>query len=95
MFRAGREDEAIASLNEGINLGVMEFATDWAFLAMAQVRKGRIDQAHRDTGASAPAAPDPLGSFWEFQELAILRSEAESMIFDAGFPSDPFSGPKP
>jgi hypothetical protein len=41
------------------------------------------------------AAPDPLGSFWEFQELAIVRSEAESMLFDAGFPSDPFHGPKP
>ncbi len=95
LLRAGREDEAIARLNEGINLGVMEFATDWAFLAMAHARKGRIEQARRSLERLRAAAPDPLGSFWEFQELALLRSEAESMLFDAGFPSDPFHGSKP
>jgi len=29
------------------------------------------------------------------QELALLRSQAESLLFDAEFPSDPFHDPGP
>jgi len=29
------------------------------------------------------------------QELALLRSEAESLLLDAEFPGDPFQGPGP
>ncbi len=95
LFRAGREDEAIVRLNEGIDAGVMDFPSDWALLAMAHARKGRIDQARRSLEHLRAAPPDPLASFWEPEELDILRKEAESLVFDAGFPSDPFRGSGP
>jgi hypothetical protein len=34
-------------------------------------------------------------SFWDLQELALLRGEAGSLLLDAEFPSDPFPGPRP
>jgi hypothetical protein len=29
-------------------------------------------------------------TFWDLEEVALLASEAESLLFDAEFPSDPF-----
>jgi hypothetical protein len=30
-------------------------------------------------------------SFWDLQQFALLRSEAESVLLDAEFPADPFA----
>jgi tetratricopeptide (TPR) repeat protein len=95
LFRAGREDDAIVRLNEGISAGVMEFASDWAFLVLAHARKGRILEARRSLERLRTAPADPLASFWEIQELALLRSEAESLLLDAAFPVVPFQRPGP
>ena len=95
MLRAGRVDDAIVRLNEGCNAGEMELPADWAFLAMAHARNGDLAEARGSLERLHASPADPNGSFWDLQELALLRSEAESLFFDAGFPSDPFHGPKP
>ena len=96
LLRAGRLDEAIARVNEGIAAAKdVEIPTDWAYLAIAHARKGSLAEARRWLERLRAARPDSSASFWDLQELALLRSEAESRIFDAGFPSDPFPGPGP
>jgi hypothetical protein len=95
LVRAGRVDEAIARLNEGIAAAGTDIPTDWAFLAMAHSRKGDLAEARRSLERLPAAGPDSSASFWDLQELALLRSEVESLLFDAGFPSDPFQGRGP
>ena len=62
---------------------------------MAHARKGRFDEARRFLERLSASPPDPNASFWDVQELALLRREAESLLLDAGFPGDPFQGLKP
>ena len=90
LLRAGRVDEAIVRLNEAITAAEVEIPTDWAYLALAHTRKGDFAEARRSLERVRAARPDPSASFWELQELALLRSEAESLLFDAEFPGDPF-----
>ncbi len=90
LLRAGRVDEAIARLNEGITAAAVEIPTDWAYLSLAHARKGDFVEARHSLERLRAAPPDPSASFWEAQELALLRGEAESLLFDAEFPSDPF-----
>jgi hypothetical protein len=84
-------DEAIVRLNEGISTAGVGIPTDWAYLALAQARKRDLAGARRSLERLRAARPDPSASFWELQELALLQSEAESVLFDAEFPNDPFS----
>jgi WD40 repeat protein/tetratricopeptide (TPR) repeat protein len=96
LLRAGRIDEAITRVNEGIAVAKeTEFPTDWAYLALAQARKGNLAEARRCFERLRTSPPDPLATFWDVQELALLRMEAEALLFDAEFPSDPFQGPGP
>src|SRR5262249_43640134 len=95
LLRAGRVDEAIVRLHEGITAGGVEIPTDWAYLALARARKGDLAEARRSLERLRAAGADPSASFWDIQELALLRSEAESLLFDAEFPSDPFQGRGP
>ena len=95
LLRAGRVDEAIVRLNEGISAAAMELPTDWAYLALAHAKKGDLAEARRWLDRLRASPHDPNASFWDLQELALLWNEAESLLFDAGFPSDPFHGPKP
>jgi predicted Zn-dependent protease len=90
LLRAGRVDEAIVRLNEGIAAAAVEIPTDWAYLALAHARKGDLAEARRSLERLRASRPDPQASFWEHQELALVRSEAESLLFDAEFPNDPF-----
>jgi predicted Zn-dependent protease len=47
LFRAGRIDEAIARLKEGLAASTESgFSTDWAYLALAYERTGRLAEAH-------------------------------------------------
>jgi tetratricopeptide (TPR) repeat protein len=91
LLRAGRVDEAIVRLNEGLAAGEGELPADWVYLALAHARKGDLAGARRSLERIRAARPDPSASFWELQALALLQSEAESVLFDAEFPSDPFS----
>jgi hypothetical protein len=103
MLRAGRLDEAIAHVNEGIAtagqkavpLETKEIPTDWAYLAIAYTRKGNLAEARRSLKRLRASRPDPSTSFWELQELELLWGEAESLLFDAEFPSDPFQSRSP
>ena len=72
-----------------------ELATDWAYLSLAHARKGRFAEARHWLERLRTWRPDSRASFWDLQELALLRGEAESLLLDAEFPSDPFHGPRP
>jgi eukaryotic-like serine/threonine-protein kinase len=96
LLRAGRIDEAIARLNEGITAAKdIELPNDWAYLAMAHARKRNFAEAHRCLERLPALPPDASAPFWDIQELARLRTEAELMIRDAEFPREPFQGPIP
>jgi hypothetical protein len=93
LLRAGRVDEAIARVSQGIAATKeTELPTDWAYLAVAHARKGSLAEARRCLDRLRAARPDPQASFRDVEELALLRSEAESVLFDAEFPGNPFSG---
>jgi tetratricopeptide (TPR) repeat protein len=103
MLRAGRLDEAIAHVNEGIDTAgqkavppeLREIPTDWVYLAIAYARKGNLAEARRSLEHLRASHPESSASFWDLQELELLRGEAESLLLDAGFPSDPFQGRGP
>jgi WD40 repeat protein/Flp pilus assembly protein TadD len=91
LLRAGRVDEAIVRLHEGIVAAKeVEIPTDWAYLALAHAKNGDVAEARRALERLRAARPDPSASFWELQEPALLRSEAEALLLDAEFPNDPF-----
>jgi hypothetical protein len=94
LIRAGRIDEAIARLNEGTAAAkeakLQDYPTDWAYLALAHARKGNLAEARQWLDRLHSFRPVPSLTFWDLQELALLRSEAESLLFDAEFPVDPF-----
>jgi serine/threonine protein kinase/WD40 repeat protein/tetratricopeptide (TPR) repeat protein len=96
LLRAGRIDDAIARLNEGLaRANELELPTDWAYLAIAHAKKWSFAEAHRCLRRLPALPPDESASFWDLQELALLRTEAQSLLFDATFPSRPFPGPRP
>jgi tetratricopeptide (TPR) repeat protein len=101
-YRAGNYDEAIQRLGES-NAGVWgedRKAQNRLVLAMAYQRLGEstkarallsevaemwnIIEAEKDDGAVSMPATDWL-------PLQIYRREAEALVLDAGFPSDPFA----
>jgi hypothetical protein len=92
MLRAGRLDEALARLSEGIAAArEVEFPTDWTYLALAYARKGDFLDSHRWLERLRAWQPDSTTTFWDIQEIGLLRSEAEALILDAGFPTNPFA----
>src|SRR5271166_6306041 len=99
LLRAGRIDEAIVRLNEGTALAkeakFQDYPTDWAYLALAHALKGNFAEARRWLDRLRALRPASSMSFWDLQQFALLRSEAEGLLFDAGFPRDPFLGPEP
>lgn len=94
LYRAGRFDDAIRRLEEGIRLrGGASVAQDWAFLAMAHQCLGHRDEARRwlDRFRNRPPDTDP-DHFWIELEIRLLRSEAEARIlYDPDSPADPFA----
>ncbi len=90
LLRAGKVDEAIARVKEAIAAKAVEVPTDWGYLAVACARKGRFDEARDCLKRLRVWLANPALSFWDVQELTVLLIEAESLIFDAEFPADPF-----
>ncbi len=94
LYRAGRYDEAIRRLEEGIQLRRGEsLPQDWEFLAMAHHRLGHLDEARRwlDRLRDHRPSTEPM-RFWIELEIRLLRSEAEAVIlYDPAFPDDPFA----
>jgi serine/threonine protein kinase/WD40 repeat protein/tetratricopeptide (TPR) repeat protein len=96
LLRAARLDEAIARVNEGIAAAPdIELPSDWAYLALAFARTGKVVEARPWLERLRDWRPDSSASFWDIQEVALLRAEAESLLSDASFPSEPFNGEKP
>jgi WD40 repeat protein/Flp pilus assembly protein TadD len=93
LYRAGRYDEAIGQLEEGIRLRGGEHPGDWPFLAMAHHRLGHRDQARRWLDRLREHRPSTgPAQFWGELETRLLRSEAEAVIlYDPVFPADPFA----
>jgi tetratricopeptide (TPR) repeat protein len=96
LLRGGRFDEAIARINDGIAAAKeIELPTDWAYLAIAHAHKGQLDEARRWLDRVRAWVPDSSAGFWDLQEAALLRSEAESLLLDVKFPSDPLQKSRP
>jgi eukaryotic-like serine/threonine-protein kinase len=94
LYRAGRFEDAIRRLEEGIQLrNGKSLPTDWHFLAMAHHRLGHRDEARLwlDRLRTREQSTDPV-QFWNELEIGLLRSEAEALIlYDPMFPADPFA----
>jgi WD40 repeat protein len=90
LYRAGRFEEAIRSLEDGIRLrGTAGSPQDCVFLAMAHERLGHRDEAKRWLDRLAASGPKPGSDFsWDDVEIRILRHEAESLIL-GGSPAAP------
>jgi hypothetical protein len=99
LLRAGRIEEAIVRLNEGIAATGgdknKESPTDWAYLALAHAKMGSAAEARRWLERLRTWRTPSRASSWDLQELALLRTEAESLLFDAEFPRDPFHSKGP
>jgi hypothetical protein len=88
LYRAGRYDDAIRRLDEGI--------LDYAFLAMAHHRLGHRKEALRWLdelrGLRQDQLPTMPEAFWIVLAVRLLRSEAEAVVlYDPVFPDDPFA----
>ena len=94
LYRAGRFEDAIRRLEEGIRLRKGEsLPQDWAFLSMSHGRLGHHDEARRwlDRFRSYQPNADP-NNFWNELEIRLLRNEAEAVVvYDPIFPADPFA----
>jgi WD40 repeat protein/tetratricopeptide (TPR) repeat protein len=94
LYRAGRFEDAIHRLEEGIRLHKGEsLPHDWVFLSMAHGRLGHHDEARRwlDPFRSYQPNADP-NRFWEELEIRLLRTEADAVVlYDPNFPADPFA----
>jgi tetratricopeptide (TPR) repeat protein len=81
LLRAGRPDEAIARIQEGIAAAQdVQIPTDWAYLALAHARKGQLAEARQMLEHLRERHPDSSLPFWDLQEIALLRSEAETLL---------------
>jgi tetratricopeptide (TPR) repeat protein len=94
LYRAGRFEDAIHRLDQGIQLRKGEsLPQDWVFLAMAHARLARRDEARRwlDRFRNYQPNSDP-NQFWQELETRLLRGEAEAVVlYDPIFPADPFA----
>ncbi len=94
LYRAGRLEDAIHRLKEGIRLrNGQELPADCVFLAMSHFRLGHRDEARRwlDRCRNRQPSADP-NQFWDELEIRLLRSEAEALVlYDPIFPDDPFA----
>ena len=62
---------------------------DTSRVALALARTGRSAEARKWLDRLRDVPRNPQESFWDLQELALLQSEAESLLLDDGFPRDP------
>jgi tetratricopeptide (TPR) repeat protein len=94
LYRAGRFQEAISRLQEGIRQrSDAGFPQDWIFLALAHHRLRHHAEAHAWLDRLRAYRPSESDSaYWNELEIRLLRREAETMIvYDPIFPADPFT----
>jgi tetratricopeptide (TPR) repeat protein len=94
LYRAGRYQEAISRLDEGIRRrGGQSLPQDWVFLAMAHHQLGHDVEAHSWVDRLRSYRPNQGdGAYWNELEIHLLRREAEAAIlYDPVFPAYPFA----
>jgi tetratricopeptide (TPR) repeat protein len=94
LYRAGRFEEAIRRLEEGIRKrGGEGLPQDWVFLALSHYRLGHRAESRRWLDRLRDRQPrEDLSSMVVELEIRLLRSEAEAVIlYDPMFPADPFA----
>jgi hypothetical protein len=81
LLRAGRLNEAIVRINEGIAAAKdVELPTDWTYLALAHARKGKLAEARQMLERVRDWRPVSSTTYWDLQALALLRGEAEALV---------------
>ncbi len=93
LHRAGRYDEAIRRLQEGLAQG-WGGPADHAFLSMAHHRLGHREEALRwlDRLRQDQHLTTNPKLFWYVLAVRLLRSEAEAVVlYDPVFPDNPFA----
>jgi predicted Zn-dependent protease len=81
LLRAGRLDEAIERIQEGVTAAKdEELAIDWTYLALARARKGKLAEARQALERLREVRSDPMDTLWDLQQLALVRSEAEALV---------------
>jgi hypothetical protein len=81
LLRAGRLDEAIVRIREGVAAAKdVQVPTDLAYLALAHARKGELAEARQMLERLRECRPDASATFWDLQEITLLRSEAEALV---------------
>jgi tetratricopeptide (TPR) repeat protein len=94
LYRAGRFQEAISRLEEGIRKrGGESSPQDWTFLALAHHQLGHHAEARASLDQFRTYRPNESPErYWEELEIRLLRREAEAVIlYDPIFPTDPFA----
>jgi tetratricopeptide (TPR) repeat protein len=94
LYRAGRFQEAISHLQEGIRKrGDQSSPQDWSFLALAHHQLGHHAEAHAWLERLRTYRPNESSEYhWNELEIRLLRREAEALIiYDQMFPADPFA----
>jgi WD40 repeat protein len=105
LYRAGRIEEAIRRLKEGIKLVGGSIPEDEVFLALAHHRLGRRHEALRRLDRVPEYKPShgawaswdvgqyrDVRQYWVEIQRWLLRREAEAVIlYDPAFPADPFA----
>src|SRR5262249_25106086 len=84
LYRAGRYQEALDSLKEGLAQQKSDgIPHDWVFLAMAHHRLGNAAEARRwldKLRAYQPAANASSNDFWNGLEIPLFRQEVEELL---------------
>jgi tetratricopeptide (TPR) repeat protein len=90
LYRAGRVEEAIRRLEEGIKVVGRPIPEDVPILAMAHHRLGHREEARRWLDRFREY--EPSHEVWVELQLRLLRREAEAVVlYDPIFPADPFA----
>jgi eukaryotic-like serine/threonine-protein kinase len=83
LYRAGRFDECIRRVDEGIKAGGRGgVPQDWVFLVMAHHRRGDRAEARRWLDKLRSYKPENASATfsWDAVEIGILRSEVDSLV---------------
>src|SRR5262249_34625386 len=97
LYRSGRFEEAAVRLRQSIAAAYGRgSATDWLFLSMVERHRGHAEEARRCCMAADAMVAEARRhggslSWQEALELQLLHREAEGMLLDAAFPSEPFA----
>jgi Flp pilus assembly protein TadD len=96
LLRAGRTDEALASLAKASALADSN-PSDNLLAAIAHARSGQVAEAKArlDKARATIIAERGKSKPWQrTAELEVLEAEAESALLDRVFPDQPFAGPR-